>query len=262
MITLLSAVPRAHALTLTGYTVSGTVDSTLCTNNGGSWDPTSSSCTIPMGIAWEVASSTTLTIPAGVSITGPAIGRINNLGTIDISGAWNVQSSEFDSEGTLTIESSGALLTQYELNIFGSLSNSGFLENSCGALDNRGTFSNSGTFINEGSPSGCYPGFRNFGALTNTGTIDNNYNLENSGTIENYGTISNTGNVAAGDSFINECGGQLVGLWTSPWLLGSITQVACSLVPEFPVAALGPLIITALLFPALLVMRRSFSTPD
>jgi hypothetical protein len=111
------------------------------------------------------------------------------------------------------------------------------------------------------------------GTIYNYGIIEvantAGYGIWNAGTISNSGTIkvANTGGIGiwnAGTITDVDCG--TVTIVGSGTFLGNAieytgTCAPTKAVPEFPVSALGPLLITALLLPALLVMTRRFRRP-
>ena len=243
-------IRAAHAITI--HTVSGSLDSTLCTTNGGSWSLVpSSTCTLSSGVEWEVATSTTLTIPSGINLVVSGGSGINNDGTIDNAGGINIQEF-FGNSGT--IDNSGGILSQDIFYNYGTINNPGYLENRWDFENRGGTIDNSGTIENTGTGSGIGSDFWNDGTITNYGTIDNQATFENDGTIDNYGTISNPhAFYIEGNPIINECGGILYGSYPA----GGYTQVACPPgVPEF--STFGPFLLTALVFPALLIATRRF----
>lgn len=143
---LLSVRP-VHAFGLT-YTVSGTVDSTLCTSSvGATWNSGTSTCTISE-VGWYVAPSTTLTIPSGTTLTmDEAIlynyGTVYNYGTIINEGAG---STIYNCTGTCTAtivnEASGTITNnQYIVNYgtfdnFGTITNNDLFNNECGGILN------------------------------------------------------------------------------------------------------------------------------
>jgi hypothetical protein len=226
VLSLLGGVSVAHANV--DYTVSGTLDSTLCANNGGSWDSTFSTCTVAASsVDWTVAASTTLTIPDGVRLVLQNY-KIDNFGTIDVAGEfWLLLLS--NNHGTL--ENSGNVYIGGLFENDGSLINSGFLQNDWfSVIDNLGTISNSGTIYNQGEI-----GFS--GAIINSGTIDDLDGIRGSVT--------------------NECGGILDG--QPP--VGGVTQLPCPSVPQFSGLISGPLLVAVMLLPALLIFAGRFRRP-
>ena len=300
------SVRPVHALT--GYTVSGTLDSTTCTPSvGATWNSGNSTCTIPGAVDWYIASS--LTIPSGTTLDN--YGRIHdtdsiywsrifNYGTITNEGfvdncvpppfyllLSNIYSNgTFTNESTLkncgdftnagTLANSGTILTQGAGDFLssGTLTNSGHINNEGGYFENSGTltneafgvinewlsysqFDNTGVLTNRGTFS-SYSGFTNRGTFTNYGNMTNEYltasiTNEFGAAIYNFGTIDAPyGKITsyAGD-FDNECGGVIIGYT-------GYTQLTCPPIgaPEF--TAIGPLLLTALVFPALLIVTRRF----
>lgn len=301
------SVRPVHALT--GYTVSGTLDSTTCTPSvGATWNSGNSTCTIPHFVDWYIASS--LTIPSGTTLDNNGSihdtdsifsARIFNYGTITneaegfvdncvpppyYSLLSNIYSNgTFTNENTLrncgdftnagTLANSGTILTQgagYFLSS-GTLTNSGHINNEGGYFENSGTFTNEAFgVINEWQ---SYSQFDNTGVLTNQGTFTNDGGFTNRGTFTNYGNMTNEylasitnefgaaiynfgtidnmlGKITSYSSdFDNECGGVIIGYT-------GYTQLTCPPVgaPEFP--AVGPLLLTVLVFPVLLIATRRF----
>lgn len=185
-------------------------------------------------------------------------GYMYNHGTFDIEtpdsacGVSNLYDGIFINYGLITVDNTGG---SQGINNYGTITNAGTItieDSSHGTFgygiwnQEGGTITNSGT-ITVGNSAGT--GIENdasVSTITNSGTID----IENSGGtgIENDAVI------------INTCSGTIIGTVT-----GNPVQQAsgCPPVgaPEFPVPALGPLLIAALLFPALVVMRRRLRVP-
>jgi hypothetical protein len=261
VIPLLGAVPAAHASSVT------IDDSTSCGSIGGSWTSGNSTCfitsyTVSPGDWLNIASGTTLTVTSLLSNDGGIqnYGTVNGLGRIvnqPALGLWNYGgtikiSNEFDNYGTLP-----------NYGIIDVLK-TGELENEpgpAGSIVNYGT----GTINNYGD-------FWNGGATDNAGSIYSNSTFSDSGVLSNGGTITNAGPMSITDSgsidnegtIINTCSGTFTitggGTFTGNPVQQSVCPPASIGAPEFPVSALGPLLITALLFPALVVMKRRFVT--
>lgn len=137
------------------YDVNGTLDSngTLCTDSGGGWDASISTCTPRANINWVVFGTSTIdsgitlaigTLNSGVTVVS-VIGTLVNKGSVDISKNGILSTSlEYDSAGMTqygTIDNSGTVY------IYGSMINNGAITNS-GMLDNFGYFGNRGSISN------------------------------------------------------------------------------------------------------------------
>ena len=236
-----------------------------------------------------VSGYVTLNVASGGSITILSAGELENDGVFQIlAGGSGSNSGKISDDGTFmnegTFTSGGTITVTDTFSNDGTFTSSGTIDSISPAIS-----TSSGTFVNSGTIKG--DGFSSDGTLTNSGTITIGTtgpaclcleggvltnlasgsieiygDIFNFATIDNYGTItanpgSNITNFYSGT--INDlCGGTLVidqGA-TFTQQPGSIftTQPYCSApgVPQFPVAATGPLLLTALLLPLLLLTRR------
>jgi hypothetical protein len=101
------------------YTVSGTLDSTLCGQNGGAWSGTT--CQVPSDVSWTVGGSSTLTVSGGELLL--VYGSITNDGSVDNGGTIQVGvGGVFDNYGA--IENIGTVGTIQVLGTFNSYSGS------------------------------------------------------------------------------------------------------------------------------------------
>ena len=211
-------VTRTIASTTTDLTAAD--GASVCPGTlGGTWEP-GNNCVL--ATSYTLSSGDTLIVDTGVTLF------VTTGGTMTIAGIVNV-TQLFGTLGTgvINVDVGGVINNHNGIDVYGALNNYGTINQYDGAI-----------YI------GLYGGY--------AGTL-NNYGVINQISFEGFAEITITG----GGVLNNECGGVINN--PSPGVIeGTVTQVACSGVPEFPVSALGPILLTGLLFPALLVMTRKF----
>jgi len=247
-----------------------------------------SGTTLVIGASGTIVNDGTITVDSGGVLTIQSSNLdygIQNYGTLNVAGTANLENTAYYSiwnpgtitnTGTINVKTSGSFGTIGIYSIFLSATQAGVITNS-GVINVENT----------GSTYGIYSGIA---TITNTGII----NVENSGElgiysisstftntapgridventgaygIDNNGPLTNTGTITVGPApdailnqatITNECGGVINGPGT---IVGGYTQVsgcAPTGVPEFPISGLGPLLLSAMLLPVLVIMSRRF----
>lgn len=197
------AFPVAHAGTTT------TIDATGCPAIGGTWDASTSTCTL--AVDYTVNSGDSLSIPSGTTLSSflATCGTgIHNFGTITNDGTMqnaciihNQSGGRIDSDGTITNNGEIANDAGAYIGSSGTFDNSGGVDNS-GTIENRA----GGTIANEAggrlNNSGTISNFDYGDTINNSGTINNlsggRIDGDPGGTINNPGTFNNHGTVCGG----------------------------------------------------------------
>ena len=140
---------------------SATLNRTICSKIGGSWQRSTSECdingvatasnfTIPAGTVLVVMPGGTLNVPAGVTVTDSNGNTgISNSGTINVAGTVVEAAGEFYEGGNLNVSSAGTLQVQAAGTLYdndASFSNAGTVSDSGTTVMYAGTFTNSGSF--------------------------------------------------------------------------------------------------------------------
>jgi hypothetical protein len=280
-------VPAAYA----GTTITVN-DSGSCLSISGFWSGTT--CTLFM--SYTIFPGDTLSIPSGTTLVIPVSYEV----TVDSGGTLQVANTVFNvvsvaiygtlaNSGTITVMNSGLDSIGIE-NHDGKLTNSGIIN-----IENSGTsigISNEGSFTNSGTinikNSGTLYGLDNGGDFTNSGTITvqntgSNIGLGNiygdilnkaSSEIDIYGSVENYGfgSIDNYGTIIVECGGAFTQVSAdgytptfTPESGSTFTQDTSCMqhigVPQFPISALGSVMLIAFLLPALLLISRKFRQP-
>ena len=214
-------VTKTFAGTTTDLTTAD--GATVCPALGGTWEA-GNNCLLTT--AYTINSGDTLIIDTGVAL------EVGTGGTLNVGGVLNVtQLLVIFGPGVVNVLSGGVIENYNGIDVYGVLNNHGVINNNTAAI-----------YI------GLYGGYT--GTLNNYGVI--NQNSE----VGGYAEIT----ITDGGVLNNECGGEINN--PSPGVIkGTVTEVACSGVPEFPASSLGPLLLTGLLFPALLLAARKFRRP-
>lgn len=209
-------VTRTSASTTTDLTVAN--GATVCPGIlGGTWEP-GNNCVL--ATSYTLGSGDTLIVDTGVALFVTTGGTLTIAGTVNVTQLFGTLGT-----GVIKVDASGVINNFNGIDVYGVLDNYGTINQHDGAI-----------YI------GLYGGY--------TGTL-NNYGIINQISVEGFAEITITG----GGVLNNECGGVINN--PSPGVIeGTVTQVACYGVPEFPVSSLGPLLLTGLLFPALLALTR------
>jgi hypothetical protein len=202
-------------------------------------------------------------------------GATDNHGTISADAG-----SNFDNDGTLTIFASGELSGATSGLNNGIIDNNGtlYLEDIL-VINTRASLNNYGTFtMCPGGTCDDGDGLWNYGTINNYGPLVSDYNVNNYGTFSNFtgGTVTLEQYLGTYYYFIDFCGGVVNGV---PGGAGSYFVYQCPVTTtvtitetvtncqtpsvgagQFPVSVLDPLLIAALLFPAVVLLRRRFRT--
>ncbi len=253
-------IPTARVSFATTYSVSGTLDQTLCTSNGGIWS--GDVCTLNTGVDWQVAASTTLTVPVGVTIFNLG-GTMEIYGIVDLAGS-GLSGGSISTDNVVTIESGGLLDNHGDLSGSepGMYYNYGTITNEAdGVVYVPTDFYNYGTITNDGALTIPYSvsTLDNYGTLNNNagGTVTNEglFTNEADATVTNAGTITNEFTLTNDGTITDTCGGTLTNSMGSTYGGNLPVTATCTIgagVPEFPTFSIGPILLVALLFPAVL----------
>jgi len=215
---------------LVGRTFAGTTTdltvadgSTDCPALGGTWEA-GNNCLLTT--SYTISSGDTLIVDSGVAL------EVGSGGVLTVDGILNItQLVVVFGLGVLNVAVGGVINNHNGIDVYGQLNNHGTINN-----------------ITAGIYIGLYGGY--------TGVLDN-YGVINQISIEGFAEIT----ITDGGVLNNECGGVINN--PSPGVIhGSVTEISCSGVPEFPApAAMLPLLIAGMLIPLLIIKRKSMPLP-
>ena len=283
-VSVLTFVPTARA-TIT------VLDGTECAIIGGSWDGTTSTCTLTGSYVlasgtFEIPSGTTLLMSGSISATGEsffissgAILQIQSGGEVDIQDSFNCVSGQcvglYNDAGSIANSGTIAIGGTYDCSNVSGI---------CFGLLNIGSLANAGT-VTVGGTYGCSSGsfcvglYDDVGSIANSGALEvaGTYNcdsatcegLYNFGSITNYDTITIQGtySCAAGAfcfGLVNDIDGTITDVncgtlspQVSPYFFGNpvLNSGTCTTVgvPQFP---LGLVALMMVMVPMLIVVKK------